>query len=298
MNIGRLYVIFTTWNMRLPYWFIATVIVVYVVLCIILLVMWKKKVWYNGLYNIANKKLNKSNNEIFDITSKYNAKEEEIVKLNKVIAISEKNHQKQDNFIKNLNSKIARQETAITENINKLQVCQSEKKNLLSKLKAKDKDIKILNNSLALAKEGIQKIEKEREHFKRLMKDTQEVLNQKINQFEILEIKCKQVESQNQTLVSSNILLEKDINELKAILVKQEKAYKCEIRNLNLEIGRRNEKVERLNESLDEMKKILQVVQDEKTLIENELQEMQKISKEHATHTEHCKNLIEKIAKW
>ena len=117
MNIERLFVIFTTWNMRLPYWFIAMVIVAFVVLSIILLVMWKKMVRYNRLYNTANNSLKKTMNEILDITLKYNDKEEEIVKLKKVIAT---NSREQDNLIKDLKRKISRQGTSISENIIKL----------------------------------------------------------------------------------------------------------------------------------------------------------------------------------
>ena len=221
MNIERLFVIFTTWNMRLPYWFITVVIVAFVVLCIILLVMWKKMVRYNRLYNTANNSLKKTMNEILDITLKYNDKEEEIVKLKKVIAT---NSREQDNLIKDLKRKISRQGTSISENIIKLQVRESEKLDLLSKLKAKEENIEQLNKFQTLAKEETQKLEKERERLKRQMKDTQDVLNQKIHQLEDIEEKCNQVEYHNQTLENSKKLLEKEINELKAALMEQENA--------------------------------------------------------------------------
>lgn len=297
MNIERLFVIFTTWNMRLPYWFIAMVIVAFVVLSIILLVMWKKMVRYNRLYNTANNNLKKTMNEILDITLKYNAKEEEIVKLKKIIAT---NSREQDNLIKDLKRKISRQGTSISENIIKLQVRESEKLDLLSKLKAKEENIEQLNKFQTLAKEETQKLEKERERLKRQMKDTQDVLNQKIHQLEDIEEKCNQVEYHNQTLENSKKLLEKEINELKAALVEQENSYKSEIRNLSLELGRRNENIEKLNDSLDEMKKILQTVRDEKALVEIKFQEIQKtqIGKGQDEYTDMNKNLIEKIARW
>lgn len=297
MNIERLFVIFTTWNMRLPYWFIAMVIVAFVVLSIILLVMWKKMVRYNRLYNTANNSLKKTMNEILDITLKYNAKEEEIVKLKKIIAT---NSREQDNLIKDLKRKISRQGTSISENIIKLQVRESEKLDLLSKLKAKEENIEQLNKFQTLAKEETQKLEKERERLKRQMKDTQDVLNQKIHQLEDIEEKCNQVEYHNQTLENSKKLLEKEINELKAALVEQENSYKSEIRNLSLELGRRNENIEKLNDSLDEMKKILQTVRDEKALVEIKFQEIQKtqIGKGQDEYTDMNKNLIEKIARW
>lgn len=297
MNIERLFVIFTTWNMRLPYWFIAMVIVAFVVLSIILLVMWKKMVRYNRLYNTANNSLKKTMNEILDITLKYNAKEEEIVKLKKIIAT---NSREQDNLIKDLKRKISRQGTSISENIIKLQVRESEKLDLLSKLKAKEENIEQLNKFQTLAKEETQKLEKERERLKRQMKDTQDVLNQKIHQLEDIEEKCNQVEYHNQTLENSKKLLEKEINELKAALVEQENSYKSEIRNLSLELGRRNENIEKLNDSLDEMKKILQTVRDEKALVEIKFQEIQKtqIGKGQDEYTDMNKNLIEKNARW
>ena len=297
MNIERLFVIFTTWNMRLPYWFIAVVIVAFVVLCIILLVMWKKMVRYNRLYNTAKNRLKKTMNEILDITSKYNDKEEEFVKFKKVIAT---NSREQDNLIKELKRKISRQGISISENIIKLQVRDSEKLDLLSKLKAKEENIEQLNKFLTLAKEGTQKLEKEKERLKRQMKDTQDVLNQKTHQLEDIEEKCNQVEYHNQTLENSKKLLEKEINELKAALVEQENAYKSEIRNLTLEIGRRNENIEKLNDSLDKMKKILQTVRDEKALVEIKFQEIQKtqIDKGQDEYTDMNKNLIEKIARW
>ena len=297
MNIERLFVIFTTWNMRLPYWFITVVIVAFVVLCIILLVMWKKMVRYNRLYNTAKNSLKKTMNEILDITSKYNDKEEEFEKLKKVIAT---NSREQDNLIKDLKRKISRQGISISENIIKLQVRDSEKLDLLSKLKAKEENIEQLNKFLTLAKEGTQKLEKEKERLKRQMKDTQDVLNQKTHQLEDIEEKCNQVEYHNQTLENSKKLLEKEINELKAALMEQENAYKSEIRNLNLEIGRRNENIEKLNNSLDKMKKILQTVRDEKALVEIKFQEIQKtqIDKGQDEYTDMNKNLIEKIARW
>lgn len=297
MNIERLFVIFTTWNIRLPYWFIAVVIVAFVVLCIILLVMWKKMVLYNRLYNTAKNSLKKTMNEILDITSKYNDKEEEFVKFKKVIAT---NSREQDNLIKDLKRKISRQGISISENIIKLQVRDSEKLDLLSKLKAKEENIEQLNNFLTLAKEGTHKLEKEKERLKRQMKDMQYVLNQKNHQLEDIEEKCNQVEYHNQTLENSKKLLEKEINELEAALVEQENAYKSEIRNLNLEIVRRNENIEKLNDSLDDMKKILQTVRDEKALVEIKFQEIQKtqIDKRQDEYTDMNKNLIEKIARW
>ena len=151
-----------------------------------------------------------------------------------------------------------------------------------------------------MAKQETQKLEKERERLKRQMKDTQDVLNQKIHQLEDIEEKCNQVEYHNQTLENSKKLLEKEINELKAALVEQENSYKSEIRNLNLELGRRNENIEKLNDSLDEMKKILQTVRDEKALVEIKFQEIQKtqIGKGQDEYTDMNKNLIEKIARW
>ena len=51
--------------------------------------------------------------------------------------------------------------------------------------------------------------------------------------------------------------------------------YQAEIRNLNLKVGRRDEKIEKMNEALTETQKELQAVRDEKSILEKKLQEIQ-----------------------
>ena len=155
-----------------------------------------------------------------------------------------------------------------------------------------------MNESITLANEETQKIGKEKKQLESQLKNTQEILNQRINQFDVLEKKCSQAESQNKTLESSKTLLEKEIDELKATIKQQANAYQAEIRNLNLKVGRRDEKIEKMNEALTETQKELQAVRNEKSIIENQLQNIKEIQMKKSQTTDNDLNIIEKLAKW
>lgn len=300
MSIKDLYWIFATWHLRLPYWFIALVVVAFIVLFFIFLVMWRKKERYNRLYKTASSYLKKSKEEILYVASMCSSKEEEIVKLKETIEISKKQILDKDGIIRGLNRKKSMHETSLNEKNEQYRICESEKLELLSKLQAKEENISKLNGVITLANEKTQKIGKEKEQLESQLKNTQEILNQKINQFDVLEKKCSQAESQNKTLESSKTLLEKEIDELKATIKQQANAYLAEIRNLNLKVGRRDEKIEKMNEALTETQKELQAVRDEKSILEKKLQEIQETLKEKKQnkYMDKNENLVERIARW
>ena len=291
MSIRELYLILTTWHIRLPYWFIALVVVAFIVLFFMFLVMWRKKERYNRLYKTASSNLKKSKEEILYVASMCSSKEEEIVKLKETIEISKKQILDKDGIIRGLNRKKSMHETSLNEKNEQYRICESEKLELLSKLQAKEENISKLNGTITLANEETQKIGKEKEQLESQLKNTQEILNQKINQFDVLEKKCSQAESQ---------LLEKEIDELKATIRQQANAYLAEIRNLNLKVGRRDEKIEKMNEALTETQKELQAVRDEKSILEKKLQEIQETLKEKKQnkYMDKNENLVERIARW
>lgn len=300
MSIKDLYWILATWHMRLPYWFIALVVVAFIVLFFMFLVMWRKKERYNRLYKTASSCLKKSKDEILYVTSMCTSKEEEIVELKEAIATSKKQIREKDGMIRTLYRKNSVQETSLNERNEQYRICESEKLELLSKLQAKEENISKLNAVITLTNEETQKIGKEKEQLESQLKNTQEILNQKINQFDVLEKKCSQAESQNKTLESSKTLLGKEIDELKATIKQQANAYLAEIRNLNLKVGRRDEKIEEMNEALTETQKELQAVRDEKTILEKMLQEIQETLKEKKQnkYMDKNENLVERIARW
>lgn len=265
MSIKDLYWILATWHMRLPYWFIALVVVAFIVLFFIFLVMWRKKERYNRLYKTASSNLKKSKDEILHVASMCSSKEEEILKLKEAIATSKRQNREKDGIIRTLNRKNSVQETSLNERNEQYRICESEKSELLSKLQAKEENIEKLEGAITLANEETQKIGKEK----------------------------KQLES-------SKAVLEKEIDELKATIKQQANAYKTEIRNLNLKVGRRDEKIEKMSEVLAETQKELQTVRDEKCQVEKMLQEIQKTlkEKEQDKRTDKSNNLIERIAKW
>ena len=228
------------------------------------------------------------------------SKEEEIVKLKETIEISKKQILDKDGIIRGLNRKKTMHETSLNEKNEQYRICESEKLELLSKLQAKEENISKLNGTITLANEETQKIGKEKKQLESQLKNTQEILNQRINQFDVLEKKCSQAESQNKTLESSKTLLEKEIDELKATIKQQANAYQAEIRNLNLKVGRRDEKIEKLNEVLTETQKELQAVRDEKSILEKKLQEIQETLKEKKQnkYMDKNENLVERIARW
>lgn len=300
MSIKDLYWILAIWHMRLPYWFIALVVVAFIVLFFMFLVMWRKKERYNRLYKTASSNLKKSKDEILYVTSMCSSKEEEIVKLKETIEISKKQILDKDGIIRGLNRKKSMHETSLNEKNEQYRICESEKLELLSKLQAKEENISKLNGTITLANEETQKIGKEKKQLESQLKNTQEILNQRINQFDVLEKKCSQAESQNKTLESSKTLLEKEIDELKATIKQQANAYQAEIRNLNLKVGRRDEKIEKMNEALTETQKELQAVRDEKSILEKKLQEIQETLKEKKQnkYMDKNENLVERIARW
>lgn len=300
MSIKDLYWILATWHMRLPYWFIALVVVAFIVLFFMFLVMWRKKERYNRLYKTASSSLKKSKDEILYVTSMFSSKEEEIVELKEAIATSKKQIREKDGMIRTLNRKNSVQETSLNERNEQYRICESEKSELLSKLQAKEENIEKLKGAITLANEETQKIGKEKKQLESQLKNTQEILNQNNNKFDVLEKKCSQAESQNKTLESSKTLLEKEIDELKATIKQQANAYLAEIRNLNLKVGRRDEKIEKMNEALTETQKELQAVRDEKSILEKKFQEIQETLKEKKQnkYMDKNENLVERIARW
>lgn len=299
MNIKGLYLMLTTWHMRLPYWFIATTIAAFVALFVILLVIWIKKEQYYRLYKTANSNLKKSKDDMSDIASKCKVKEEEIEKLNKAITTDRNQIREKESLIKDLNRKNAIQEASINEHKNQYRIYHSERTNLLSELQTKKETIENLKKSIVLAEEEIKKIEKEKKTLAKQLKNTQDTLNLRIDQFNILEEKCNQAESRNEVLENSRKLLEEEYEGLKVAIAEQANAYKTEITNLNLNIKIGNEKLEKTSKVLAETQKELQTVRDEKSLIEEDLQEILYKQKERERNIlDRSKRLIENFAKW
>lgn len=272
MSIKDLYWILATYHIRLPYWFIALVLAIFIVLFFVLLVKWKKK------------------------KQEFCTKEEEIMQLNETISTSKRWIQEKDYIIKDLKRKNSTQEAFLNEKNDQYKIWESEKSDLLSKQQIQEKNIEKLNADLVLATKKIQKIEKE----KNLLKNTQEDLNKKMSQFNVLEKKYSQTEFQNKTLENSKELLEKEINELKSTIKLQTNISKNEIKKLNLKIERRDKKIEKIKETLDEANKKLQMIQEKESPIEKTSQKINETLKEteQDKHIIKSKNLIERIARW
>ena len=299
MSIKGLYLMLTTWHMRLPYWFIATTIAAFVALFVISLVIWIKKEQYYRLYKTANSNLKKSKDDMSDIASKCKVKEEEIEMLNKAITTGRNQIREKESLIKDLNRKNAIQESSINEHKNQYRIYQSERTNLLSKLQTKKETIENLKNSIVLAEEKIKKIEKEKKTLARQLKNTQDTLTLRINQFDILEEKCNQAESRNEALENSKKLLEEENDGLKVAIAEQASAYKTEIANLKFNIKLENEELDKISKILAETQEELQTVRDDKSLIEKELQEILEKQKEKERDIlDRSKRLIENFAKW
>lgn len=285
MSIKDLYWILATWHMRLPYWFIALVVVAFIVLFFMFLVMWRKKERYNRLYKTASSNLKKSKDEILYVTSMCKTQEEKLVQLIEDGELNKELILEKDRIISDLNRKIEILETSKSESDNKYKISESENLNLLLQLENNKKMTEELKSSITHFQAEIQKIQKEKGKLESQIKKTQGTLTKKNVEMNLLEEKCIKIEN-------SKELLAKEYNEYKSKFIAQSNTYKSEIKNLNLKIKRRNEKIEKLHVYLSEINKHLQTIKEEKTLIEKTLQEIQK------KRTNISDNLIEKIAKW
>ena len=285
MSIKDLYWILATWHMRLPYWFIALVVVAFIVLFFMFLVMWRKKERYGRLYRTAHSNLIVSQNEISDVSSKCKTQEEKLVQLIEDGELNKELILEKDRIISDLNRKIEILETSKSESDNKYKISESENLNLLLQLENNKKMTEELKSSITHFQAEIQKIQKEKGKLESQIKKTQGTLTKKNVEMNLLEEKCIKIEN-------SKELLAKEYNEYKSKFIAQSNTYKSEIKNHNLKKKRRNEKIEKLHVYLSEINKHLQTIKEEKTLIEKTLQEIQK------KRTNISDNLIEKIAKW
>ena len=285
MSIMDLYWILATCHIRLPYWFIALVVVAFIILFFILLVIWKKKEQYGRLYRTAHSNLIVSQNEISDVSSKCKTQEEKLVQLIEDGELNKELILEKDRIISDLNRKIEILETSKSESDNKYKISESENLNLLLQLENNKKMTEELKSSITHFQAEIQKIQKEKGKLESQIKKTQGTLTKKNVEMNLLEEKCIKIEN-------SKELLAKEYNEYKSKFIAQSNTYKSEIKNLNLKIKRRNEKIEKLHVYLSEINKHLQTIKEEKTLIEKTLQEIQQ------KRTNISDNLIEKIAKW
>ena len=294
MSIRELYFMFTTWHMRLPYWLIAVIIIVFIVLLYRLFKLSVEKNDYNRLYEIADNCLKDSKNELLNITIKCKNKEKEINKLHKNNLDFVKKLKEKEVIVKDL-----KKEISVLQEKNKslFNTCESEKSSFILNLQIKERNIDKLSTEITLIKEKYHKIEKEKKQLECQLKNTQKTLRQKIEQFSILEKKCSKIESKNKKIEDSRILQKQELDELKVTIKQQTNAFKTEIRNLNLKIGRRDEKIEKMNEASKITQKELEAVQDENNVIKNQLQNKKmKIKKSRITDND--LNIIEKFAKW
>lgn len=302
MNIERLYVMFTTWSMRLPYWFIAFAIVAFFVLLTVLLLIWSKARKYKLMYRESKEKLKESQDEVLRLSLELRDKENEYIVLNKKMTAINKEFQDKKNAIKILNGDVLSLQTSISEYKKQCQNYEDEKKRLLHDLQTRKENIANLNNTLSSSMDKIQEFMTENVFLKKNLDDTQGLINRKNKQYETLEGSYNNVVSQNKILEDSKVLLENELNELKKAVTEQASMYKLEISNLAIEIEGRNKQIDHLNESLIEIKKELQIVNDEKQLLEKILQEIQdkqeEEKKEQDKYTDKSIKLIEKIAKW
>ena len=117
MSIKDLYWILATYHIRLPYWFIALVLAIFIVLFFVLLVKWKKK------------------------KQEFCTKEEEIMQLNETISTSKRWIQEKDYIIKDLKRKNSTQEAFLNEKNDQYKIWESEKSDLLSKQQIQEKNI-------------------------------------------------------------------------------------------------------------------------------------------------------------
>ena len=300
MNIKDLYWILATGHLRLPYWSILMIIVVFFVVFLVLLATWKLQNKYKRQNTLANNRLKKSQDEKSAIVFNLKAKEEKIVQLSETITSINKKLSGKETLIKSLNKKISALQDVVDNNITQHQAYESEKSELLLEIEAKEKQLAKLNDTITLANESIQRGEEEKCELMKRFNSTQEILSQKIKLIEILEEKFNQEKCQYKELEKSKKLKDKELDELRKTLQEQINTYKSEIKNLNSKLERRDEKIAKLNDSLTQINKELQTVLDEKSQIEITLEDIQKkqMEKEENMHTDKSQNIIEKIAKW
>ncbi len=300
MSIGRLYVIFTTWHMRLPYWFIAMAMIGGAILLIALLVIWSKGRKHKKLYTETNRKLKENQENVLRITLELKNKEEEYVALNQKMVTTNKKLQEKANEIALLKGNILSLQNSIAEYENQYKIYEAEKKELLLDLQTRGNNIKNLNKTISSSRDKIQELKTENTILKKSLDDAQELLNRKNGLYETLEEDYNHMVGQNKTLEDSNVLLTNEIENLRKAIMDQASKHKFEAKSLSLKLERRDKKIETLNDSITKIKKDLQIVIEEKQLVESKLQEIQdkQRKKEQESHTNGSKNLIEKIAKW
>lgn len=300
MSIGRLYVIFTTWHMRLPYWFIAMAMIWGAILLIALLVIWSKGRKHKKLYTETNRKLKENQENVLRITFELKNKEEEYVALNQKMVTTNKKLQEKANEIALLKGNILSLQNSIAEYENQYKIYEAEKKELLLDLQTRGNNIKNLNKTISSSRDKIQELKTENTILKKSLDDAQELLNRKNGLYDTLEEDYNHMVGQNKTLEDSNVLLTNEIENLRKAIMDQASKHKFEAKSLSLKLERRDKKIETLNDSITKIKKDLQIVIEEKQLVESKLQEIQdkQRKKEQESHTNGSKNLIEKIAKW
>ena len=300
MSIGRLYVIFTTWHMRLPYWFIAMAMIGGAILLIALLVIWSKGRKHKKLYTETNRKLKENQENVLRITLELKNKEEEYVALNQKMVTTNKKLQEKANEIALLKGNILSLQNSIAEYENQYKIYEDEKKELLLDLQTRGNNIKDLNKTISSSRDKIQELKTENTILKKSLDDAQELLNRKNGLYETLEEDYNHMVGQNKTLEDSNVLLTNEIENLRKAIMDQASKHKFEAKRLSLKLERRDKKIETLNDSITKIKKDLQIVIEEKQLVESNLQEIQdkQRKKEQESNTNGSKNLIEKIAKW
>lgn len=300
MSIGRLYVIFTTWHMRLPYWFIAVTMIAFVVLLLVLLVIWNNERKYKRLYKEINRKLKESQEEVLIVASELRNKEAEYDALNKKMETTNRALKEKVNDITTLKRDILSLQNSIAEYENQYKIYEAEKKELLLDLQTRGNNIKNLNKTISSSRDRIQELKTENTILKKSLDDAQELLNRKNGLYETLEEDYNHMVGQNKTLEDSNVLLTNEIENLRKAIMDQASKHKFEAKSLSLKLERRDKKIETLNDSITKIKKDLQIVIEEKQLAESNLQEIQdkQRKKEQESNTNGSKNLIEKIAKW
>lgn len=291
MSLGRLYLMLTKWHMRLPYWQVMVIMVIFAALALMLLIIWKKKKKYNRLFEAVDEKCKRLKGEKADVVLKCRIKDEEIARLNDVIVTVTEEIERMDCTVNSLNGKVAEQEISIDEIKNKYLASESEKTEFLLTLHAKESETEELKNSMALIKGEFKKIKKERERLVARLKNTREKLAQKKEEFDDLYEKYTQLKNQHKAFDDAKKLLEKELDDLKSDIIEQEKVYKAEIKNLNSGIDTRDEHITKLNIELEIIKKELQIIQENRALLEKTLQDMQEKNNK-------SKNFFEKIAKW
>ena len=131
MNIKDLYWILATGHLRLPYWSILMIIVIFFVVFLVLLATWELQNKYKRQNTLANNRLKKSQDEKSAIVFNLKAKEEKIVQLSETITSINKKLSGKETLNKSLNKKISALQDVVDNKITQHQAYESEKSELL-----------------------------------------------------------------------------------------------------------------------------------------------------------------------